>query len=362
MLGALSGCEKEKSATEPVYNPISRLDAEVLLKQWNAERKGRLKSATTLNLTEEQWGRAKVYQNLDEAISTISIPLSKWKVLCFGKNREGAGVYFCEVRPDDHYLELNGGRINKSTYTGYLVFFNDKGKGIAAYCYVDGRFKGVYEVATQQSFFKDITKEVFNLEEVVVVANRESPWKWIHDGNKGWTLNLCMPDYTFEERGGGYSNGTSNPDPKPEVDTSDANFRNTKAACILAKLLGKTNTTMYDPSTVVGKLLKDYWGKTAAGAHNLKFVVSPSSMLVSGSTHAQCETDKSGKSNNVIIRISQEYMESCSNIELVRTLIHESIHAEIYVRMQGLNGGVSTDADFARLFEQYKTYGDQRDH
>jgi hypothetical protein len=61
MLGALSGCEKENSATEPVYNPISRLDAEVLLKQWNAERKGRLKSATTLNLKEEQWARTKVY-------------------------------------------------------------------------------------------------------------------------------------------------------------------------------------------------------------------------------------------------------------------------------------------------------------
>lgn len=136
----------------------------------------------------------------------------------------------------------------------------------------------------------------------------------------------------------------------------------TKAACILAKLQGKTNTSMYDPSTVVGKLLKDYWGKTAAGAHNLKFVVSPSSMLVSGSTHAQCETDKSGKSNNVIIRISQEWMNSLSNVELARTLIYESIHAEIYVRTQGLSGGVSTDADFAKLFEQYKTYGDQLDH
>jgi hypothetical protein len=55
-------------------------------------------------------------------------------------------------------------------------------------------------------------------------------------------------------------------------------------------------------------------------------------------------------------------MNSLSNVELARTLIHESIHAEIYVRMQGLNGGVSTDADFARLFEQYKTYGDERDH
>lgn len=55
-------------------------------------------------------------------------------------------------------------------------------------------------------------------------------------------------------------------------------------------------------------------------------------------------------------------MNSLSNVELARTLIHESIHAEIYVRMQGLSGGVSTDADFAKLFEQYKTYGDQRDH
>ena len=55
-------------------------------------------------------------------------------------------------------------------------------------------------------------------------------------------------------------------------------------------------------------------------------------------------------------------MNSLSNVELARTLIHESIHAEIYVRTQGLSRGVSTDADFAKLFEQYKTYGDQRDH
>jgi hypothetical protein len=161
--------------------------------------------------------------------------------------------------------------------------------------------------------------------------------------------------------GGTTTNPTPEPEPTPEV-CKDTSFVNTKADCVFEKLVGATSTTIYNPNTVVGKLLKDYWGKTTAGAHNLKFVVSPQKDLVNSGTHAQCETDKDYKSMDVTIRISREFMESCTNVELARTLIHESIHAEIYVRVKGFGAGISSDAEFAELFEKYKSLGTEKDH
>ena len=52
MLAALSGCQKEEEIAGQEFNPISRLEAEKLIKGWNADRKGTLKSATTITITE----------------------------------------------------------------------------------------------------------------------------------------------------------------------------------------------------------------------------------------------------------------------------------------------------------------------
>ena len=153
--------------------------------------------------------------------------------------------------------------------------------------------------------------------------------------------------------GGTTTNPTPTPDPTPEV-CKDTSFIRTKADCVFKKLVGATSTTIYDPNTVVGKLLKDYWGTT----HKLTFVVADN-LKTGNSGHAECEPLSTG---NVIIRLKRDYIESCTNFELARTLIHESVHAEIFARLQGPKTGISGDQEFYSLFEKYKDYCKQTDH
>lgn len=222
MLGALSGCEKEKSATEPVYNPISRLDAEVLLKQWNAERKGRLKSATTLNLTEEQWGRAKVYLSEEEGRSLLTLPLAPGLRLCFGKAAGKAELFFCETRPDSAYLRQVAGKVEGAIFTGYLILYNQQGAGVVAYRYTDGGYEGAYHVMPRVCTLKDMTTDMQYIETVVVTGKwmkKPQPQACVSEtdspGGFGYTSNLRIDANVGDCWSGGGSSGK--PDPKPEV-------------------------------------------------------------------------------------------------------------------------------------------------
>ena len=169
MLGALSGCEKEKSATEPVYNPISRLDAEVLLKQWNAERKGRLKSATTLNLTEEQWGRAKVTVHPESLLSNMSIPLGDGLTLSLGKKGDTTSLHLLCVCPLPSYLAATGGALSEKTYTGYILVYNRRSEALFALRYQNGIFKAAHEVGFEKSLLKA------DIPELVIYGQRRTP-------------------------------------------------------------------------------------------------------------------------------------------------------------------------------------------
>ena len=99
----------------------------------------------------------------------------------------------------------------------------------------------------------------------------------------------------------------------------------TKAACILAKLQGKTNTSMYDPSTVVGKLLKDYWGRNG---FDCKFIVSDT---VSPNRKAWARYEEG--SNKATIIISKDYMNNATTLQMANTIIHEAIHAYIFAEL-----------------------------
>ena len=222
MLAALSGCQKEEEIAGQELNPISRLEAEKLLKEWNAEKKSKLKSASTLTITEAQWQTAKVYQNLEDTISIISIPLNQRLSICFSKHLQSSGICFFEIRPDSSYLAEANGKIEAKNYTGYILLYTDKGKGLLAYHYSYGKFMGEHEVVPKRSLLKNLSEEQF-IKELVIKPDVVdiSSFGLEHNLYTIYLNNVIrqkIPDII--SGGGGGSSSTLPPaDPKPEVDT-----------------------------------------------------------------------------------------------------------------------------------------------
>ena len=122
MLAALSGCQKEEEIAGQEFNPISRLEAEKLIKGWNADRKGTLKSATTITITEGMWQKAKVSFFMEEQTNFISIPFTKKITIIFGDKRGCKKLFFLEARPSVSESDI----ISAKTFTGYVVAYDSK--------------------------------------------------------------------------------------------------------------------------------------------------------------------------------------------------------------------------------------------
>ena len=229
MLGALSGCEKEKSATEPVYNPISRLDAEVLLKQWNAERKGRLKSGEkNLVLGEREWSLASYRVSELQDVSYLSVPLEGRFFILFAKQDARTSLYFCQLLPDSAYLKRKQGVLTPGDYTGYVVLFDSRLKPCEGYRVQDGYFDGfTYAVKEVNRYTKARPTMELSAEipEVVIQGYHPSGSSivWFNSRSEVAPVMLMEPlgghwgynGYTLVPLGGNGSTGT--PDPKPEV-------------------------------------------------------------------------------------------------------------------------------------------------
>lgn len=111
---------------------------------------------------------------------------------------------------------------------------------------------------------------------------------------------------------------------------------------------------MYDPSTVVGKNLKNYWGRNA---FNCKFIISDT---VGASTNAWAKIDRNTK-KDVYIILNKNYVERASMLELAETMIHETIHGYLFSQIVLANtsagslglSNVSSDANFKDVWSAY---------
>lgn len=91
------------------------------------------------------------------------------------------------------------------------------------------------------------------------------------------------------------------------MDTKDPNSKIPKPIVCLGNLVGRTATSIYDPNTVVGKLLKDFFGKESVT--DITFKISDN--FSSASKHANSQM----KDNKIIVTLNQSYINSCSMVE-----------------------------------------------
>ena len=349
MLAALSGCQKEEeifdSARFYAYSsPINPFTAAVVGYLQKRDDSTHLSVDISKRYGFPVWNKAQCVKSGDKVL--LYVPLAK------NEEKSVSGVwYFAQEGNSISYrvLSNNPSQPGFDQYFWMIDYFDQALFGHSVYQYKESRTNGYLK--TEASDYDIVT----HCKDAYVYDEYKGTYCWdeiVGDSSIGpIDLSDTGKGNDFTPPSGG---GTTPAEPKPEVDTTNATFRNTKAACILDKLLGKTNTTMYDPNTVVGKLLKDYWGTT----HKLTFVVADN-LKTGNSGHAECEPLSTG---NVIIRLKRDYIESCTNFELARTLIHESVHAEIFARLQGPKTGISGDQEFYSLFEKYKDYCKQTDH
>lgn len=353
MLGALSGCEKENSATEPVYNPISRLDAEVLLKQWNAERKGRLKSATTLNLTEEQWARTKVYLSEEEGRSLLTLPLAPGLRLCFGKAAGKAELFFCETRPDSTYLRQVAGKVEGTTFTGYLILYNQQGAGVVAYRYTDGGYEGAYHVMPRVCTLKDMTTNMHYVEEVVVTA----PKKFSNVP----TVEVCVVDFYSSPKGpkaretetlvdpfNADGLDRENPEPEPAVVPKIDDKKLADNPC--AKLAWELLMNNCGFNELVSKFV---------GQHSLVNISLDVVNDLTSTTGKPCDGRTSPLyGDTYYISIDNEFASHANLVEVARVLVHEIIHAHLnyYVELCGRDLNELRKC-YPDMYDRWNAYG-----
>ena len=338
MLAALSGCQKEEvePAKAKTYNIFENVGTNPYIQNLVSYLKQKGDTASfrktfALEYGIPLWRKATVLKQ--GSVTSMLVPLKDCEANFI------SGIWIFEVK--DGYIRYNVARNEqcKSYYKELEPFFREleqslfgiKQKG-AGYMRKGGILKGFEEVQTEYCVWTNVC---------------DGPWVlhcwYVHD----------LSFYRDEDGDAGSSGGGVIPDPKPEVDTKDPSFKDTKADCVFKKLVGATATTIYNPNTVVGLNLKNYWGKEG---FNCKFVISDTL-----SYNKNAWTKYNG-CNEVIIVLRENYVNEASTIDLARTIIHETIHAFIFseIALQDYTNnylgvkGLSPDSDFGLLWNRYR--------
>ncbi|NCP20573.1 MAG: hypothetical protein GW847_01080 [Zetaproteobacteria bacterium] len=119
----------------------------------------------------------------------------------------------------------------------------------------------------------------------------------------------------------------------------DSTFKNTKAECIYNKLNAL--------STKFSDAIKKFDGE---------FPVSHLKMSVDNNLPDSVNAITSNSGTYIIeIKINGNTLQNRTVLELARTLIHETIHAEMYRKLRSVNYSVSIN-DFLGIFYYYSTY------
>ena len=315
MLATLSGCQKELMAPNNL-NPISRLEAEQLLKEWNADRKSTLKSAAIITLSEKQWQGSKVYMNERTGLSFISVPLSSRLAICFARDTTHSEICFCETRPDNSYLTKTNGKVYSKTFCGYLIFYNEKGKGIVARRYENGQLEGEYEVVPKRSLLKNIAKDMQYTQEVEVTATRrhqEATFFILQGEDPIGTPPGVDPRYETVLIGNDDSPSTY-PTPEPKID--DEKLKEN----LCAKLAWDLLRNNYTFNGVINKFIG------SNSVVNISFEVIPN--LMSGNKKCDAKTSEL-LGDTYIISIDSGFASHSNTMEVARALLHEVVHADL---------------------------------
>jgi hypothetical protein len=112
-------------------------------------------------------------------------------------------------------------------------------------------------------------------------------------------------------------------------------------------------------NSTIKNLLEDFTGEVSQNA--LIFKVVPDLDCTSdGDIDEGCTTDNLESDNSVLIRIDQDYINSIQTptLFLAQTIIHEVLHANLYLALYNLSNGNPTNLpdidDFSAVYEQYR--------
>ena len=342
MLAALSGCQKEEvePAKAKTYNIFENVGTNPYIQNLVSYLKQKGDTASfrktfALEYGIPLWRKATVLKQ--GSVTSMLVPLKDCEANFI------SGIWIFEVK--DGYIRYNVARNEqcKSYYKELEPFFREleqslfgiKQKG-AGYMRKGGILKGFEEVQTEYCVWTNVC---------------DGPWVlhcwYVHD----------LSFYRDEDGDAGSSGGGVIPDPKPEVDTKDPSFKDTKADCVFKKLVGATATTVFDPNTVTGNLLKDFF----SDKYSVKFKIVSASQMGNKIT-ANAETYPPTSNNEIEVWLKDTYVNSSSMVEIARTLIHESIHAQIFMAVKYPNEAYSSDANFADLWKRYQELGKQAQH
>jgi hypothetical protein len=156
--------------------------------------------------------------------------------------------------------------------------------------------------------------------------------------------DLSSFDYSglFGGSGTGSSTNTQEADEWENKVDADSLKKDPCANAVYSKL--KSTHIMYN-------LLKNFMKEKPV--IDLVWDVEPADSL--SVPNASAETQLDNYLTNVKITLNQTYLDSASPISIARTMIHESIHAELYRKMVsvGMNPSIK---DFPGLFDYYQRY------
>ncbi|WP_298288762.1 hypothetical protein [uncultured Lutibacter sp.] len=258
-----------------------------------------------------------------------------------------------------------------SGFSGTITYFNNNGKVLK----LEGYSKGIFIEEFGNQSNKSISAReapIANGTWVPMIIERWTDWYqdylgggimfYSHSSNYSVTVEWVYVDTGgSSEYSGTYHSHSDEPHigsgtyPDPDsIDNHveeiliDPSFENIdKIYCTLNKLL---------TTTTIKSLLKDFFGSDAD--YDLVFKVEENlvcngNSIVNGCTNANYDpTD-----NKVVISIDKDYINNTQTptLFLARTILHESIHANLYLAVKKLNGGTSpSNNDFSLLYEEYR--------
>lgn len=146
-------------------------------------------------------------------------------------------------------------------------------------------------------------------------------------GNGDGDIDSYMYMMPYDGNGGGGGGYSPTPEDTEEI-IIDPSFKNTKAECVYEKLISLSGGFK--------SAMDKFSGKTPIGGH-LKFVVVPNISSTTPGTIIAAVTES--PSNYVTaIKFNNEYLNmGFSDLTYARTMIHESIHAEMFRKLLSLS-------------------------
>ena len=349
MLAALSGCQKEEEIFDSsrfyAYStPISPFTATVVSYLQKQDDSTHLSVEISKRYGFPVWNKAQYVKSGNKVL--LFVPLAK------NEEKSVGGVWYFTQEGNSISYRVLGNNPSQAGFDQYfwmIDYFNQVLFANSVYQYKSPKPNGYLKAEASDCHIIIHCVNTYICDEFTGVHCWDE-FDIIGDGSLGGGQgNDFIPP----------SGGPTTPadDPEPKVDTTDPSFKDTKADCVFKKLVGATATSLFDPNTVTGSLLKDFF----SNKYNVKFKIIPASQM-RNQTSANAETYPPSSNNEIEVWLKDSYVNSCSMVELARTLIHESIHAQIFMVAKYPNEAYSSDANFADLWKRYQDLGKQAQH